>query len=117
MKDYKTLNDNKRKFLNPMKPLHKGIIINTHNSLEHELKKAEIFYNCKKQGLEVFTEVGLKNTGHTGQRIADVIVLDTLVPIIYEIADSETEDSLDKKKADFNKLGIKMKTIRLTKSI
>ena len=91
-----------------MKPLHKGVQINTHNSLEHELKKAEIFYNCKKEGLEVFTEVSLKN-----QRIADVLVLDLEVPIIYEVADSETEDSLNKKLEDFNKLGLRMKVIRL----
>ena len=111
--NYKLLNDNKRKFLNLMKPLHKGVQINTHNSLEHELKKAEIFYNAKKEGLEVFTEVHLKSTGHTGQRIADVIVLDLQVPIIYEVADSETEDSLNKKLEDFNKLGLRMKVIRL----
>lgn len=100
MKNYKLINDNKRKYLNPMKPLVKGLVMNTHNSLEHELKKAEIYYNCKKDGLEVYSEVSLKTTGHTGQRIADIIVLDLETPIIYEIAKSETEESLDAKELD-----------------
>ena len=111
MNDYKIINDNKRKFLNPMKPLLKGCVMNTHNSLEHELKKDEIYYNCKKAGLEVYTEVSLKCTGHTGQRIADLIILDLPVPIVYEIAKSESEESLDMKEMDM--IGIKVKRVRI----
>jgi hypothetical protein len=96
MKLYELINNNKRKYLNPMKPLVKGLVMNTHNSLEHELKKAEIYYKLKKSGLEVYSEVSLKGTG----RIADLIVLDLEVPMIYEIAKSETDESLDAKEQD-----------------
>jgi len=109
MKDYKLINENKRKFIDPMTKLHKGCVMNTHNSPEHEMKKAKIFYNCQKDGLEVYAEVPIKGT----DRIADIIILDLKTPIIYEVAATESKASIAAKKKDFEKLGLRMIEVRI----
>jgi len=48
------------------------ICINAHNSLKHELKKAELGWKLKKEGKEFITEAQCKRTGD----IIDLISLD-----------------------------------------
>ena len=80
--------------------------LNTNNSLEHELKKAEIAFNCIKDGFTIITEGKLKS----GKR-PDVTILDLNIPIVYEVAKSETEDSLIQKEKDYK--GMKVIKVRI----
>ncbi len=96
------INSNKFEHLDSMqKLLPNAVVLNTHNSLEHELKKCEIAYKLKKAGHTFVTESKLKN----GKR-PDILVLDLMQPIAYEIIHSETADSISKKIKTYN--GIKI---------
>lgn len=91
-----TISDNLRLF-DPMKKRHiDSVVFNVHNSKIHELKKAEIAFNLKKDGFSFLTEGILKN----GLR-CDVAVLDVSPMIFYEIAVSESDESLIKKRNNY----------------
>lgn len=61
------------------------------NSLEHELKKAEIFTKLIHSGINVLVEPLLKERD-TGR--PDILVLDTMPMIAYEIVKSESDESI-----------------------
>ena len=83
-------NDNAR-LLNKMYPFKRNVIeINSNNSLEHELKKAEISYNLIKEGNEIVTEARFLNG-----KIADIFVLD--VCWVYEVLNTEKLEDCKKK--------------------
>ncbi|MFQ6120030.1 MAG: hypothetical protein ACE5KE_09105 [Methanosarcinales archaeon] len=96
------INDNKRIFVAEMPKFR--LNINKHNSLEHELKKAEILTKSLHNGFDAWTEVPLKT-----KSIADVLILDTKTPIIYEVMKSENKDKYKKKKFDKRIKVIKVK--------
>lgn len=68
------------------------------NSLEHELKKAEIFTKCIHLGLNVLTEPLLldRKLGRP-----DLLVLDSIPMIAYEIINSESSISLSNKEIKY----------------
>lgn len=68
------------------------------NSLEHELKKSEIFCKCIHSGLNVLTEPILldKKMGRP-----DILVLDSMPMIAYEIINSESDISLSNKEIKY----------------
>lgn len=72
--------------------------INTHNSLEHELKKFEVAYNLKKEGFEVVIEAVFKD----GSGIADVFIPE--VDLVYEVLCSETQERFLSKKYPVKKI-------------
>lgn len=74
------------------------IRISKANSLEHELKKAEIFTKLIHSGLNVLVEPLLldKEIGRP-----DLLVLDCVPMIAYEIVKSETESSLISKSSKY----------------
>lgn len=69
------------------------IKISKANSLEHELKKAEIFTKLVHSGLNVLVEPKCLDTRNR----PDILVLDTMPCIVYEIVKSEKESSILKK--------------------
>lgn len=77
------------------------------NSLDHELKKAEIVTRCIHSGLSVLVEPMLldKKIGRP-----DIVVLDTFPPIAYEIVCSESDASLERKEKDYP---FKIKVVKL----
>ena len=75
-------------------------------SLEHELKKFEIVFNCLRDGLTVAVEPRLRN----GRR-PDVLVLDLENPVAYEVMKSEKDSSIEEKKEEY--LGIKIIEVRI----
>lgn len=88
------INDNLREYFNPMRKQHKGLPgHNCGNTPEHELKKFEIAMNLDRNGSNFIIEGILKN----GLR-PDIVVIDTIPPICYEIMKSEEKIS-DKKRA------------------
>lgn len=88
------VNDNLRKYFDPMKKQHiNTVVFNTGNLLSHEMKKAELIYRLLKEGRTIICEGIMKNTGLR----PDVCVLDTSVPIAYEVVCSEKEESIIRK--------------------
>ena len=85
-------NDNMRK-LNPLKN-KRNVIVKSGESLEHFLKKAEISFKLMDEGNDIVTEAVFEN----GKR-ADIFVLDT--GHVYEIVNTETEESIRKKMIDY----------------
>jgi len=85
---------------NYARPKRKAIFFSPANSLEHELKKAEICYNLQKEGCEFIVEAVDNKTGLR----RDVVCLDT--GLVYEI---ET----DKKRAERFKGQTNVKVIQL----
>jgi len=78
---------------------HRGVlVINTHNSPEHEHKKLDILYKAKKQGFVVITEAMFKD----GSGSCDVYLPE--VDICYEVLNSETKARFDKKNYPVNKI-------------
>ena len=89
-KDYKVVNDNLRKYFNPMKRHDLNMVkLNTHNTFEHEIKKCAVAFKLLQGGATIITEGILKN----GKR-PDIVVLDVSPPIVYEIMVSEKEESI-----------------------
>ncbi len=73
----KLISENIVKYLDPMKRhFIDTVAINSGNTLEHEMKKCELAYNLKKDGLTFCSEAPLK----TGSR-PDIMVLDLENPI------------------------------------
>jgi len=70
------------------------IYLNTHNSLEHELKKTEVCYFLKKQGIEFYTEAELIGAGR-----ADIFVVD--IPVAIEIVKTEPPESIIEKSRSY----------------
>jgi len=90
---------NLKEFISPSEFTHVNELrISKANSLDHELRKAELFVKCVHSGLNVLTEPILsdKKIGRP-----DILVLDTLPCIAYEIVKSEKEDSLIRKDKDY----------------
>jgi len=100
------INDNYRKYLDPLSRRNKLTGFSKGNTHEHEAKKFEIAMNCVRDGLEVLIEPKLKN----GKR-PDVLVVDVTPPIAYEIAKSESDQSIEEKKKSY--LGIIVKMVRI----
>ena len=73
------------------------IYLNTHNSLQHELKKTEVCYYLKKKDHIFSTETKIK------ERIADIV--DWTDATIIEIQHTEPEESIRKKEEYFESLG------------
>ena len=67
------------------------------NSLEHEIKKAEIFTKLIHKGCNVLTEPMLLDNKNR----PDILVLDSVPMICYEIVCSEKEESLMRKDRDY----------------
>src|SRR3990167_10536219 len=65
--------------------------LNSHNSLVHELKKAEICYQLQKDGHHYITEAIFEDKSG----IADIY--DVTDDVVYEILNSETEAQCDLK--------------------
>ena len=81
-----TRNDNVRKYIDIMDGTYRNHIrFNVHNSIEHEMTKAEICYSLLKANKEFLTECRLKNL----KNIIDVFVTDSATAI--EILHTETE--------------------------
>lgn len=105
MNDYDTINRNLREHFAPMqKRIRPNTILNTSNTLEHELKKMEIAYKLMEQGREIIIEGKLKN----GKR-PDIVVLDIKNPIAYEIMKSESDESISKKEESYGMRIIKVR--------
>ena len=91
--EYITINDNKRKYIDPMTSNKVNVVnLDTGNTLEHELKKAEIAYKLIQEGHTILTEAKLLN----GKK-PDIMILSLSNPIIYEIMVSETDERCDSK--------------------
>jgi hypothetical protein len=74
---------------------------NVGSTKTHEMKKAEICYNLQKEGRTFICEGRMKN----GMR-PDVCVLDTQIPIAYEIMCSESEESIQTKTTTYGDIKI-----------
>lgn len=99
----KIINDNLRKYFNPMRKHHIGIPgHNRGNSLDHELAKLEIALHLERDGHTVLLEGELKNGGGR----PDLVVLDVSPPICYEIVCSETDKSLMLKQEKYGDMRI-----------
>ena len=72
------------------------IAINIGNSKAHEMKKAEVCYDLLRIGATIITEGKLIN----GKR-PDILRLDLITPVAYEIVKSETQKSIDAKKISY----------------
>jgi len=71
---------------------HRNCIrFNKHNSIEHEIAKAEICYLLLKNNKEFITECKLSDTG----QMADIFITDNA--FIIEILHSETEKEFNNK--------------------
>jgi len=103
-----TINNNLRDLLDPMQKLifNPGVKLDTGNSLDHELKKAEICYQLQKYGHTFVTEARLKTGGKP-----DILVLDIIQPIAYEIMKSESDKSITLKESVYH--GIKIIKVRV----
>lgn len=96
--DYKIINNNIRKFFNPIKnrPLN-FIPIRGNQTKEHFMKMCDTAWDVVvEQGRVVVVDVELKS----GQR-PDIVCVDLEEPIAYEIMKSETQKSIDKKKEEY----------------
>jgi hypothetical protein len=67
------------------------------NSLDHEIKKAEIFTKLIHSGLNVLVEPKCLDSRNR----PDILVLDVMPMIAYEIVRSESEASLLRKERDY----------------
>ena len=91
------INSNKRRLLAPLQRRHNNAVyLNTHNTLEHELKKCELAYHLQTNGHTFITEVRLNNG-----KIPDVLVIDITNPIAYEVIKTETEASIKLKHKNY----------------
>lgn len=96
------VNDNKRLFVYKMPRFR--LNINKQNSLEHELKKAEILTKSLHNGFNAWTEVTLNTNS-----VADVVILDTQIPIVYEVLKTQSDKNFSKKKFDNRLRVVKVK--------
>jgi hypothetical protein len=105
-KDRVVVNDNLRRFADPMKKRHlNSVAINSGNTFQHELMKFKVAYDLVKEGRTIATELFLLN----GAR-PDVIVLDLPTPMVYEIIQSESEEHAIKKTDRY--YGMKIQVVR-----
>jgi hypothetical protein len=82
---------NLKEFISPSEFTHVNQLrISKANSLEHEIKKAEIFTKLIHKGLNVLVEAKCLDSSIR----PDLLVLDTLPMIAYEIVKSESELSI-----------------------
>lgn len=103
----KVINDNKRDYLSTMSKNPEGLNgFNRSHTERHEDKKYQIARKLLRHGHTIMIEPTLKN-----KKQPDILVLDVIPPIAYEIAVSESDKSLDKKEENY--LGIKIKRIRI----
>lgn len=101
-KDYAQIRKNLRDYFDPMKKQHLNVVVlNTGNTLEHEIKKAEICFKLQQHGHEFICEGILRN----GKR-PDITVLDVEPPIAYEITHSEKEASILQKSQAYGNIRI-----------
>jgi len=104
--DWRIINTNKREYLDPMqKAVTNVVYFNSGNTKEHELKKAEICYELLCEGRTFICEAKLKN----GRR-PDILVLDLINPLAYEVMKSEKEDSIIEKSDAY--MGIKIVKVK-----
>lgn len=102
MTNQEIINNNLRNLLDPMQKMTlNSIKLDTGNSLEHELKKAEICYNLQKYGHSFVTEARLRTGGKP-----DILVLDIQQPIAYEIMKSEKDISITLKESVYHGIRI-----------
>lgn len=103
----KIINSNKRKLLDPMQKFNYNCVkFNTHNTIEHELTKAKICYKLQQAGHTYLTEIQLRTGGKP-----DILVMDLLNPIAYEIMQSESDISISEKEAKYH--GIRIEKIKV----
>lgn len=86
------------------------IKINVGNTMVHELAKCLVVYEMKLNGHAVVTEAIFKN----GRR-ADVFVLDELE--VIEIVESEGEESIEKKRVDYEGIGVSLRAFKATEIV
>ena len=98
---------NLKEFINPSE-FNKvnQLRISKANSIEHEIKKSEIFTKLIHKGLNVLVEPKCLDTSIR----PDILVLDVIPCIAYEVVVSESEISLLKKEV---KYPFKIKVVRL----
>ena len=85
---------NLKEFISPSDFSRVNILrISKANSLEHEIKKAEIFTRCIHSGLNVLVEPICLNK----EIRPDILCLDTVAPIAYEIINNEKDVYILKK--------------------
>lgn len=83
--------------------------VNRSASLEHEVKKSEIFTKLRYEGRQVLSEPVL-NPKWGGLR-PDLLVVDLLQPMAYEILNTETDKQFKEKavKLPFRSIPIRLK--------
>ena len=84
--DWKTINDNMREFIE-LGALDESPAIERSASLEHEIKKMEIYTRLRYEGRKVLVNPTLKSP--FGGLIPDLLVIDLKSPIAYEVLHSE----------------------------
>jgi hypothetical protein len=101
------INNNIRKRVDYLSRQHAGCInVNVSADMKHEKKKCEVAIEKIFEGNFIYTECH-----HFGTpRISDIYVANT--DTVIEIANSETEKSLDEKEQEFKKLGFKFERVR-----
>ena len=106
-KEQEIINTNKRGLLDKMQKLVYNVVrLNTGNTWEHERMKAEICYTLQRNGRQFLTEVQLRTGGRP-----DILVMDTIPPVAYEIMVSESDKSINEKEAKYH--GIKLIKVRV----
>lgn len=73
----------------------------------HQIFKDGICHKLLKQNKEFITEAIIDKIGLR----ADILILDTAT--VIEIADSELDDSLEKKRKKYESIGLKMEVVRI----
>ena len=90
-----------------MQKIENNVIkFNTGNSWEHEKEKARICYRLQQSGHTFLTEPRLRTGGRP-----DILVIDIMPPLAYEIMASESDKSIQEKEARYH--GIKMVKVKV----
>lgn len=102
-RDQEIINCNVRNLIDAMQKINLNAVnLDTGNSLEHELKKAEICFKLQELGRSFVTERRLKYS----KCKPDILVMDLEEPICYEIMKSEKDISINEKVAKYHGIRI-----------
>lgn len=98
----KIVNDNTREYLaSGQKLVWNEPRINIGNTQAHEMRKCELCYELKKIGKIFLSEPRLQSGGRP-----DILIMDTWPPIAYEIMQTETQESIEKKRIKYGDIVI-----------
>lgn len=96
--DWKIINDNKRDLFRKVSQIN-TFDVDRGASLEHELKRAEVYVRLRYEGRAVWDRPVLKNG-----KIPDLVVADIPGGFGYEIMLSETQERFEKKNYPLSKV-------------